>query len=252
MGTWGPAIFSDDTACDVRDAYKQLIAEGVADEAATERMISRWVEDPAGDDDEDTVVFWLALAATQSQLGRLDDRVRDRAVALIGAGDDLARWREMGLEKKRRQHLERLRSKLLGPQPKPKKPRVQRFHVPDFVTGQFIGYRLPSGRRVVFHIEDVSEQTCVCSALDWCGEEFPPAAELARLAKKTPLNGAASRDAPLLFELYTQKRRGIPHDRLTGLDAPPILPEEEYEGGAYFWEWGESLDGNLEFYFNWT
>jgi hypothetical protein len=27
VGTWGYALFSDDTACDVRDSYRELIQE---------------------------------------------------------------------------------------------------------------------------------------------------------------------------------------------------------------------------------
>lgn len=252
MGAWGPAIFSDDVACDVRNSYKELIADGVADEVATDQLVAQWLTDLEQDEDEDAIVFWLALAATQSTLGRLEDRVRDRAVALIDSGRDLDRWEETGLAKKRQQHLEKLRKKLLGPQPKPKKPRVERFYVPEFSTGQFIGYRLNSGRLVLFHVEGRNDQSCAFTALDWCGDEFPTADEIGGLPQKTPLNGPGSRTRPLLFELYTQKRRGIPHDRLTVLDIPPVAPEKEYDGGGFFWEWGESLDKNLAFYFNWT
>jgi hypothetical protein len=39
MGSWGPALFSDDTACDVRDMYKDLIADGVDDAEATQPVV---------------------------------------------------------------------------------------------------------------------------------------------------------------------------------------------------------------------
>ncbi len=29
MGTWGTALFSDDLACDARDAYRELVGDGL-------------------------------------------------------------------------------------------------------------------------------------------------------------------------------------------------------------------------------
>ena len=43
-------------------------------------------------DEDEACVFWLALAATQSKLGRLIDLVRDRAIEIIDSGADLRRW----------------------------------------------------------------------------------------------------------------------------------------------------------------
>ena len=34
MGTFGPAMFSDDFACDVRDEFKEFIGEGLSPEQA--------------------------------------------------------------------------------------------------------------------------------------------------------------------------------------------------------------------------
>jgi len=34
MGAWGPAIFSDDLACDIRTDYRELLEDGVAGEEA--------------------------------------------------------------------------------------------------------------------------------------------------------------------------------------------------------------------------
>jgi hypothetical protein len=116
MGAWGPAIFSDDTACDVRDAYKQAVTDGQDGRAATDRLLEQWLRG-LPDDDEDAVVFWLALAATQSNLGRLADRVRDKALAVIESGADRERWREVGNEAARQKHLNKLKAQLLGPRP---------------------------------------------------------------------------------------------------------------------------------------
>ena len=39
MGVWGTAIFSDDTACDIRDEYSALLISGISDEEAEEALL---------------------------------------------------------------------------------------------------------------------------------------------------------------------------------------------------------------------
>jgi hypothetical protein len=91
LGAWGPSLFADDTACDVRDSYRDLIADGVDDAGATRQVLSLWSDTASGDPDE-AVVVWVALAVTQSKLGRLDPAVAGRALELIDGGGDLDRW----------------------------------------------------------------------------------------------------------------------------------------------------------------
>lgn len=49
MGAWGPAIFSDDTACDIRGDYRELLEDGVDDREATQRVIDAYQH--LGDDE---------------------------------------------------------------------------------------------------------------------------------------------------------------------------------------------------------
>ena len=76
MGVWGPAIFSDDTASDIRNEYRELLEDQVPDEEATQRILHRYQDL----DDDEVHVLWLALAAAQQQAGRLEARVRDEAL----------------------------------------------------------------------------------------------------------------------------------------------------------------------------
>ncbi len=39
MGAWGPALFSDDIARYVRDAYRALTEDGLDDDAATRQIL---------------------------------------------------------------------------------------------------------------------------------------------------------------------------------------------------------------------
>src|SRR6266542_2280289 len=81
MGTWGVAIFSNDTAADVRGAFRELIEDGRSDEDATAEVLRRFHESLT--DRDDAPFFWTGLAATQYRLGRLQPMVRDRAIAFI-------------------------------------------------------------------------------------------------------------------------------------------------------------------------
>jgi hypothetical protein len=74
MGTWGTAIFSDDIACDVRDQYRECIGEGLSGSEATEKLMADYEQ--SLEDSDEGPPFWLALAATQWKLGRLEDRVK--------------------------------------------------------------------------------------------------------------------------------------------------------------------------------
>ena len=88
MGVWGTSLFSDDVACDVRDHYRELLEDGAEDSAATQQTVEKfrtYLDEPEG-------IALLALAVTQSTLGRLDSDIRDRALAVIDRGADLEVW----------------------------------------------------------------------------------------------------------------------------------------------------------------
>ena len=44
MGAWGTGIFQDDTACDIRDDYKDHLGNGLSGSEATERILSEYNE----------------------------------------------------------------------------------------------------------------------------------------------------------------------------------------------------------------
>jgi hypothetical protein len=50
-------LFSDDTALDVRDAYREALEDGASDEAAEASVLAAFGESLA-DDDEGAVVCW--------------------------------------------------------------------------------------------------------------------------------------------------------------------------------------------------
>jgi hypothetical protein len=138
MGTWGHRVFDDDHAVEVREEYLALLLAGRSSQEATDALLG----DGALDLDEEPT-FWLGLAATQREYGRLVPRVKEEALRIIDTGIDLRRG--PGNEKKRAAELAKLRAQLLAPQPKPKKVVSRK---PRLAPGDF--FRLPLGDGYAF------------------------------------------------------------------------------------------------------
>lgn len=120
MGTYSATLFHDDTANDVRDDFLNLLRQGHSAEESSKVLQTQWAT--SIEDSDDGPVFWLALAATQCEYGCLQADVKQRAVVVIDEGLDLGRWSGTFFER-RREVLAELRAKLLGPQPKARRPR---------------------------------------------------------------------------------------------------------------------------------
>lgn len=132
MGTWGTSVFASDTACDVRELYRALLDSGVDDDRSTLEVLEAY-----GTDDPEV---WLALAASQSRLGRLDERVRARTVQIIDTEEDLADWDDSaaGLRRGRVRALLRLRQTITGPQPERRTIKVKWSHHTDLQVGEVL------------------------------------------------------------------------------------------------------------------
>jgi hypothetical protein len=200
MGAWGTAIFSDDTALDIREEWREAILDGLSAEDATARLLDSF-DDHLGDD-EDEKLFWIALAAVQFETGRLLPHVRDRALAIIEGGGDVNRWFEDGdevLARRRRRVLERLAAKLREGQTKPKRLRRRRSLSVPFEVGDMVRVSAEDGEGdalvlVVGHVDEPGiEHDPVVAALDWCGGAMPAREALRRL--------------PILRDPYAPHRR---------------------------------------------
>jgi hypothetical protein len=90
MGHWGPGIFDDDVAQDVRLEFEEQLRSGQSVAAATHHLIDA---PPWGwDDEEDAAVTYLALAGLQLEHRALDPAIRDKAIAIIDSEVPLWRW----------------------------------------------------------------------------------------------------------------------------------------------------------------
>ncbi len=203
MGAWGTAIFSNDTASDIRTEYREFVQDRVPDDEATRRTIASFAHLVDRDDGE----LWIPLAAAQSEVGRLDPEVQARAIAAIDRGADLELWAEAGRTEltRRTAALQRLREQLLGPQPAPKRLRRSWRHVEDDLTpGDVLAFTAPNGRTALFRVVGIHRSRYGDSpeldVLDWVGEHVPEPEILSGLrAKRAPASGNLP-ERPLVWQ----------------------------------------------------
>ncbi|QVK18167.1 hypothetical protein KHQ81_00155 [Mycoplasmatota bacterium] len=89
MGAWGPKLYEDDVAIDIKDEFRNLLERGKTTEEATEILI-RDNQDTIDDMDEGPI-FWFALSDTQWNLGNLLPFVKEKAIEHFRNGSDLRR-----------------------------------------------------------------------------------------------------------------------------------------------------------------
>lgn len=156
MGAWGPSIYSDDLAADIRHEYNTLISFGKENEEIEEILI-KYYGDILGCGDPDESVFWYALSLCEWKKGRLSMRAKENALACLEKGNDLRRWDFPGNEnnyRKRLQVLEKFKNTILSPMPEKKKARKPTVHHCPWKEGSLLAYRIITN-------EDVSDHPCL-------------------------------------------------------------------------------------------
>ena len=199
MGSWGPALFSDDTACDVRGDFREMIEDGVDDAEAMRRVLEQYGENL--DDPDEGPIVWLALAHTQSKLGRLDDEVRRRALQVIEDGKGLERWAEdPKLLARRHAALDKVRAQLLGPQPPRRRLRPPKGDETDLVAGTVLAYHSGNGRVALLRVARIDTDRYsvapILRAIQFSGTTIPSAEPMAALADRPEVDQALRWQSP--------------------------------------------------------
>ena len=218
MGAWSAALFGSDIACDVRDAYLELLRSGKSASSASKQLISDFSEERA--DEQDGPPFWLALAAVQHEHGRLQPGVKAKALKVIESGGDLKTWEEEEerFVRQRKRVLQQLRRRLQSAQLPPKAVRIER-QPPDskrpkqtWKRGELFAYRKASGDLVLLLTEYATVDkpwghVPYFAVLDWKGKTLPAPAVIRKL--------------PFLrntVKVYPYRKQPPPWDRLERLD----------------------------------
>jgi hypothetical protein len=209
MGVWGADLFSDDLACDIRDHYRELLEDGIDGGEATRRILDKF---RAYFEESDGIAL-LALAVTQSKLGRLEAGIRDRAVAVLDRGADLEVWKRDNpkLLSKRREALEKARAQLTGPQPPRKNLRPPKRISSRLAAGDVLALELPRHvalLRVVRVRLHRRGETPVLEELDFKGSAVPSGEALERLGPKVndPIARVHARSPDMRFFAFVAQR----------------------------------------------
>lgn len=126
MGTWGAALYDDDTASDLRDT----VALVTRVPGNGERLLSliRQVHGEVDPEDEDAAIFWLVVADLFEKKGIACPEATAHALRIIESGQDLAACASRGADerflKARGKVLLELAGRLRSPRPTkpPKRP----------------------------------------------------------------------------------------------------------------------------------
>ena len=113
MGTWGPKIYEDDLAQDIKEEYEELIEEGKNNEEAIQEICLRYKEEI--EDVEESSLFWMAFADILYEHKNLTKYVKEKALKEIESGKNLEKWKREASEQdyiKRKSEIEKLREKL--------------------------------------------------------------------------------------------------------------------------------------------
>lgn len=228
MGAWGAGVFANDTAADIRSAYREALEDELPDDAARQRVLEQFSYLLVGDDTAGE--FWIALAAAQSQVGRLDAVVRDAGLTAIDRGDGLDVWVEAGTTElaRRQAALQKLRTQLTGPQPAPKRVRRAWRHVETELTaGDVLSYTTADGRLVLFRVAGVRRSRYGDAPslewLDWSGPELPSVAVLSRLVPHMVPASISMPRRPLIYSVTRFRRKDVTW-RDCGFDLAARLP----------------------------
>tara|TARA_R110002072_G_scaffold194460_2_gene351809 strand:- start:272 stop:1150 length:879 start_codon:yes stop_codon:yes gene_type:complete len=143
MGTWGAGIFDCDLGEDVKATFRDHIADGLSPEDA----VSKLVEEYDTTDPDEGPDFWLTLAATQVQLGRLTELVKIKALEVLQSGSGLEAFARDCPDEvpARKRALKRLEKRILGKQKKPTKVKKPFVDTIDWSPGDGLAYQLRSG-----------------------------------------------------------------------------------------------------------
>ncbi len=206
----GAGLYDDDAGADVRNGFRAFVADGLTAEAATNALIEQWGS--ALDDHHEACAFWLALADTQWKLGRLEDRVRDRAAGIIASGEDLARFEhDANLQRRRRVVLEGLGRQLATPQRPPVRIRRPFRSISPVKIGDVFSFVLADERivfmRCVAMSDDERDSQPTAEVLDWSDGTPPP-------DPRTLAARQARANWPDLFWLVRYPRDPDPADRI--------------------------------------
>jgi hypothetical protein len=215
MGVWGTGLYSGDFAMDLRSTIGAVVRLPFDPDRLVDILCETETAAANDPNDEEHTTFWLILADQFAKRGIPSDRIREKALEIIDAADDIAMLEKRGMKpsdiRKRRRVLDEVRARIVAaPINKPrrvlKKPQPLLMEI-----GDVIAYPTCGGKCInpYFASKELDTQYTKDGAVPWmqdgwaaaviidCGRAFD------FLSWYRPLTIAAARiDKPALHSLY--------------------------------------------------
>lgn len=151
MGSWGPGLYDDDHAADLKNAIALLCK--VPGEGAWLLEKLKAMHYHGHSDDVDNTIFWLVVADQFERKGIACEEASVTALGIIASGLDLAHAQDLNADekflKKRGHVLEELAGRLRAPRAIRSKPRPAK--APDMVLATGEIYVFPTMKRRGWH-----------------------------------------------------------------------------------------------------
>jgi hypothetical protein len=151
VGVFGTGLYSGDFAMDLRSAISAIVRLPYNSDKLADILCESEPTVANNPNDEDHNTFWLVIADQFAKRGIVCDRVRDKAVAIIDSGADLAMLEKRGMNpsdlRKRQKMLKDVRERIAAPaadgRPRPvlKKPQVLLMELGDVLVYPTFGGR---------------------------------------------------------------------------------------------------------------
>ncbi len=143
MGVWGSGLYSGDFALDLRATIGAVVRLPFDPDRLVEILGES--EPTAANDpnDEGHTTFWLIVADQFAKRGIVCDRVREKALEIIDAGEDIALLQKLGMKesdlRKRHKLLQEVRTRIVAanvrkPRTVLKKPQLLLMTMGDVIV----------------------------------------------------------------------------------------------------------------------
>jgi hypothetical protein len=182
VGTWGTALYADDTALDLRNDWGTGMRWGRKAEELADELAKQYGEE---------TTFWLVLADLQWKCGHVVPRVRERALEIIASGADLERWTHASAKdrKARSATLGKLGVQLETAPPPPRVYKPPKGAATPMKIGEVYAWQLLDGRFAFIHVCGICRNCGPWPApsfrvLDVVSERVLSLEELARLPSR--------------------------------------------------------------------
>lgn len=137
MGTWGNKLYDNDFACDIREDYINKLKTESTENEIVEELKNKNEYDLM--DEEEKFLFWIVLADTQWDYGRLEEEVKSMAIKYLNNCDDTI---DEFYQKLKKRISKAILKKLATPLPKKKKVKKLKMIRPIWNTNSIYLYKL--------------------------------------------------------------------------------------------------------------